>query len=922
MIPAASYRLQFCPEFGFTAARDILPYLAGLGISHIYASPVFKPVYGSGHGYDVADHNSLNPELGSEEEFYALTDAAHAQGIKWIQDFVPNHMAYSAENPLIRDIFENGDMSSYYSFFDIQWDHRDELMRGKVLAPFLGSLYGEVLENGEIKLAYDRNGFSLHYYDNVFPLLIETYADIITHRLSFLENAVGRETPDFVKLLGVLYILESLREEKDAAVRYDKVGFIKRMLWELFSENKDVREFIAENIRLFNGRAGEAESVNRLNELLWKQVFRLSFWKVSNEEINYRRFFSINDLICLKIERKEVFDHCHRLLFSLIREGRIDALRIDHIDGLYEPGRYLLRLREELGDIPVYVEKILHTGEGLPPRWPIEGTTGYDFLNEGAALFCNSAAREELISFYRSFSGLSGRTRELFFDKKRLIITNHMAGDLENLARYLRRVYGHDRHGIDIPIQSLKRALMEVMIHLPVYRTYVTDETGRKEDAGYIQEALSLSRERMPSLLYEFDYIENFLLRSYPEHIDEATKERWDDFVLRFQQFTGPLMAKGFEDTFMYAYVPLLSLNEVGGSLENAGKSPQQLHSFLEHRFRDYPGSMNTGSTHDTKRGEDTRLRINIITECVSDWMEKVRCWSDMNRIHKSGAGAIPDNNDEYLLYQTLIGIFPVSEEAGPELIDRVRDYAVKAIREAKVHTAWIKPDRDYEEGVLNFIGRILSPEHAPVFLEELKQFSETTAFYGMLSSLSFTLLKITAPGFPDFYQGTELWDLSLVDPDNRRPVDYESRQNLAAEIAESETETILRRWHDGRAKFFLIRKALEERKVFSSLFEDGRYLSLKVSGAQEGHLFAFARLLGREAVITVIVRFCMDITAPGLFPLGKETWGDTVIHIPEELSGTFRDAFSGERVNAAGALEVSKILKDFPVSLLLPADR
>jgi (1->4)-alpha-D-glucan 1-alpha-D-glucosylmutase len=921
MIPAASYRLQFCPEFGFNDARNILPYLADLGISHIYASPVFKPVHGSGHGYDVADHNQLNPELGSKEEFYALTDAAQAQGIKWIQDFVPNHMAYSAENPLIRDIFENGSMSSYYSFFDIQWDHHDELMRAKVLAPFLGSLYGEVLENGEIRLSYDQEGFAVHYYDNIFPLLIETYADIITHRLSSLEDGMGRENPEFLKLLGVLYVLESLEEEEDALIRYDKVGFIKRMLWELFSGNHDVRGFITENIRIFNGRAGEAESFNRLNELLWKQVFRLSFWKVSNEEINYRRFFSINDLICLKIERREVFDHCHRLLFSLIREGRIDGLRIDHIDGLYEPGRYLLRLREELGDIPVYVEKILHTGEGLPPRWPIEGTTGYDFLNEGTALFCKPEARSELVSFYRAFSGSSGRIRELFFDKKRLIITNHMAGDLENLARYLRRVYGHDRHGIDIPIQSLKRALMEVMIHLPVYRTYITDEAGRKEDAGYIQEALSLSRERMPSLLYELDYIENFLLRSYPEHIDDATKDRWDDFVLRFQQFTGPLMAKGFEDTFMYVYVPLLSLNEVGGSLDKSGNSAEQLHSFLEHRFRDYPGTMNAGSSHDTKRGEDARLRINVLTECTQDWIEKVRRWSGMNRVHKSGGGEIPDNNDEYLLYQTLVGIYPVSEGIGPELIDRVKNYAVKAIREAKVHTAWIKPDQDYEEGVLNFIGKILSTDHAPEFLAELKQFSETIAFYGMLSSLSFTLLKITAPGFPDFYQGTELRDLSLVDPDNRRPVDYELRRMLSAETGGKGPEALLQTGSDGSRKLFLIRKALEARKNFAPVFGDGRYLPLTVTGAREGHIFAFARLLGREAIVTVIVRFCMELAPQGELPLGESVWRDTAIEIPEEAAGNFRDAFTGKRVSASGRLRAAEILEDFPAALLLPDD-
>lgn len=915
--PTATYRLQFSPDFTFRDAIPLVRYLSRLGISHIYASPVSRARRGSTHGYDVVDQNQINPELGSEEEFFALTDLVHEHRMGWIQDIVPNHMAYSDQNPLICDILENGPYSRYYNYFDIEWDHPDENIRGRVLAPFLGGLYGTVLENGELTLSYDGNGFSVRYYEMSFPLRVETYVEILTTRLTSLESQLGREDSDFVKLLGVFHVLRTLGEEDEGPqARSDKVGFVKRMLWELYSDNQTIRSYIHGTIQELNGEVGRPESFTRLSALLWHQVFRLSYWKVATEEINYRRFFSINDLISLRMESEEVFDHTHQLVLEFIGAGRIDGLRVDHIDGLYDPATYLKRLRARVGDRPVYVEKILDPGEELPGEWPVDGTTGYDFLAMASGLFCDRRASRKMISLYRQFTTLREDPQQLLYSKKRLITANHMAGDMENMARFMRKVFGHDRHGIDIPLQSLKRALMEVMVHLPVYRTYVTDRISRQADRAYIREAVSLCRREFPSLRYELDYIERFLLLSYGKFATEESIGTWNDFVMRFQQFSGPLTAKGVEDTFMYVYSPLVSLNEVGGDFSRFGTTPTEFHRFARNRNRRYPAAMNTGATHDSKRGEDMRLRISVLSQDVGRWSERVRMWRRLNRDKTitSGSRRIPDRNDEYFIYQTLIGMAPFGSPTGQETLGRLSEYLMKAIREAKVHTAWIEPDEQYEAGVVSFLEGILDPERSARFVADFQEFHRSIAFYGMLSSLSQVLLKMTTPGFPDFYQGGELWDFSLVDPDNRRPVDYALRKKLLAELPEHANDELLSNWQSGAVKLFVIARVLAARHASPALFDGAAYTALKTGGTHASRILAFSRQHEGQTAVVVVPRLTAALTDVGTFPCTDAVWKDTTVEIPD---GRLENVFTGETAEiTSGSVPVATLLARFPVGL------
>lgn len=865
-----------------------MPYLADLGISHIYASPVFRSRPGSGHGYDVVDHNEINPELGGREALDSLVKVAHAHGLGWIQDMVPNHMAYSPDNPLLIDLFENGSRSSYRAFFDIDWQTPYRAMEDRVVAPFLGGLYGEVLNRGDLRLEYGESGFAIRYYEMRFPLRVETYRDVMSRRLPELEGRLGREHPDMLKLLGVLYTLESLQAEEDPGARADKIGFVKRMLWELYRGSSEVRTFLTRSVDDYNGTAGDPESFTPLNELHWKQVYRLAFWKVASEEINYRRFFSINDLICLRVEDYEVFEHTHRLLFELVDEGVVDGLRIDHIDGLYEPDRYLQRLRQRIGERPIYVEKILHPDEELPGHWPVDGTTGYDTLNLVNGLFIDGSRSKRIRSFYRSLTGIRDEYESALHDRKRQILTAQMEGDLDNLTRYMRRVVGADRHGIDITAPSLKRALGEVMVYLPVYRTYVTNRINRDSDIDYIKTALSIARKRLPQHGYELDYIESFLLLSYGEHASDEAQRRWNDVVLRFQQFTGPLMAKGLEDTLMYGYIPLLSVNEVGGSPEIVGTSTREFHGAMRRLAEQYPRAMTTTSTHDTKRGEDTRLRIDQISHHFDEWSKAVRRWRSENKSFRRRVGntTAPDANDEYLIYQTIVGILPGDGAVDDTLRERLRDYVVKALREAKRHTDWTNPNEAYEAAALALADGVLDRlSRAPGDGERSSGGADDDAFADSFLALfermragfdraviAQQVVRLTIPGVCDTYRGAELLDLTLVDPDNRRSVDWERR----AEVLERYSgwvDAALAVPRQGVAdstgtaatpyeampleaqKLTVVRLLLRLRRLAPELFLEGEYIPLSVAGASPEEVIAYARVRRQQALVVVASR-------------------------------------------------------------------
>ena len=929
-IPVATYRIQFTPKFGFAAAKAIVPYLQELGITDIYASPISHARTGSLHGYDVVDPNNLNPELGSAEEFDALVDEVQRHGMGWVQDIVPNHMAYDGQNRMLMDVLENGQGSPFSDYFDIDWNYPFETMRDKLLAPFLGGFYGECLENGDIKLGYDENGLHIHYHSLTLPAQIGSYSTVFADGVGSLRRRLGARHPDFIKLLGVLYTLKNLPATEETRERADQIAFVKSMLWELYTSSAEIKEFIDSNIARFNGTEGEPESFDPLDRLLAEQLYRLSFWKVAAEELNYRRFFNINELISMRVEEEKVFRHTHELIFKLGKEGKLTGLRIDHIDGLYDPLNYLERIKQELPGIYLTVEKILALDEDLPADWPLEGTTGYEFLNYVSGIFCARKNKGKLTDIYGRFSGVHVSCHQMAYEKKRLIIGKYMAGDIDGLARLLKSISSRDRHAADFTLYGLRRALVEVLTFFPVYRSYVSQECFSEPDRHYLSESIRKAKESNPGLILELKFIERFLLLQFVAQSDEEKRD-WIHFVMRFQQLTGPLMAKGFEDTTLYVYNRLLSLNEVGGDPDRFGISVQEFHRFNSRRRERWPHAMNATSTHDTKRGEDARARINVLSEIPDQWEQHLKDWSRINRGKKSiiRGEEMPDRNDEYFLYQTLLGAFFLNRREEANFLERLKAYIIKSVREAKVHTEWLKPDLAYEEAYLRFVEGILDPSEGNAFPGELAAGAEKIAFYGMVNSLSWTFLKMVAPGVPDFYQGTELWDFSFVDPDNRRAVDYDCRRTMLNNLKLRESQNgsglldeLLSTWKDGRVKLYLTYKMLNFRRQHKDIFLEGIYIPLEVDGDLQEHVCAFARQLGEEWVVAVVPRLTVEIAPSGSMRSFAEAWGTAGIILPEAAPDVWRNVLTGEQFAAGSAaqrrvLPLHDLFAHFPLTLL-----
>jgi (1->4)-alpha-D-glucan 1-alpha-D-glucosylmutase len=928
-MPLSTYRIQLNSDFGFEQARAILPYLKRLGIATLYLSPILKARTGSTHGYDVVDPNRLNPALGGQEQFHGLLEELKELDMGLLLDIVPNHMAFSGENQMLVDVLENGPSSRYFDFFDVQWNHPVESMRGRLLAPFLGSFYGNCLESGEIQLGYDEKGFHVRYYQLRLPLRLDSYVRILSFRQRELASRLGRSHPDYIKYLGLLYVLRHLppgEHDVDARERYDQIAFAKAMLWELHQENEQIQNFVKENIRIYNGEPGVSESFDALDELLKEQYFRLTFWKVGTEELNYRRFFNLNELITLRVEDEKVLNHTHSLIFELGKRFDDLGLRIDHVDGLYDPLPYLRRLREHFPGAYIVVEKILALGEELPQAWPVEGTTGYDFLNVVNGLFCNRRNHLKLNKIYRRFQGSDLPFSHLLDEKKRLIAEKHMVGDIDNLANLLKRLAGRYRYGSDFTLYGFKKALAELLALFPVYRSYISMDELSDSDREYIGEAIRRTKANLPDFVHELEFIEKVFNLRFEEDLDPENQRRWYHFIQRFQQFTGPLMAKGMEDTALYVYNRLLSLNEVGGNPEKFGISLIEFHHFNRKRSSSWPRTMNATSSHDTKRGEDVRARLNVLSELPMEWEHQAGVWSRLNNRHKANtdSGEVPDGNDEYLLYQTLIGAWPFAESEIPDFKERLESYLIKAVREAKVHTAWLAPDSTYERAFLDFLAALLDRREDNPFLESFLPFQRRIAWYGMLNSLSQVLLKMTCPGTPDFYRGSELWDLNLVDPDNRRPVDFSLPGALLQRIEQTGEGAagqliadLFSSFEDGAIKLFLIYKTLQARNEYGALFTEGSYAPLGTSGRCKNNLVAFARNRGSQWAITVVPRFCTELCRPGTLPVGPVPWDDTRVSLPRGIR-SLRNIITGERMEVRRGLSTGTVFAVFPGALLV----
>jgi (1->4)-alpha-D-glucan 1-alpha-D-glucosylmutase len=851
-VPTATYRLQFGPSFGFKDAAAIVPYLHDLGISDIYASPIFKANKGSTHGYDATDPNELNPELGSDEDFSALTAKRGEYDISWIQDIVPNHMAYSSDNRMLMDVFENGRNSRHADFFDVIWDHPDESLKGKVLAPFLGKPYSEALADGEIQLESTESGLAVRYYDIRFPLAVSSYS----------------------------------RDESQ-------------------------------------------KDVPALGPLLEKQFFKLCFWKRAAEVINYRRFFYLNDFISLKVENPEVFNEIHKLIADFVRRGIFTGLRVDHIDGLYDPAQYLARLRQLAGDKYIVVEKILDLDESLPEDWPVQGTTGYDFCNYVNGIFIAAENEQTFTDTYRQLVNRPEKYGDLLTEKKRAVCEKYMSGEIDNLVHLFDIAARNYQR--ELNLKNIRQALIEIICAFAVYRTYINSENRRDDGKNYIKEAVDLAKSKSPRLTDAIDLVGHVLLPELSETEDVRCSDNSLDFIMKFQQLTGPVMAKGFEDTLLYNYNRLVGLNEVGSRPDRFGVSLDEFHKFNSAKATHWPCGLNATSTHDTKRGEDVRARIAVLSEMPELWSEKVRLWRQINLRFKSECHGLqaPDTNDEYLLYQTLIGALPFDADPTGDFKERIKQYMTKAVREAKEHSSWIEPDEQYEQGCSDFVERILEPADSNEFWSDFLPFQKRVAAYGIFNSLSQALLKMTSPGVPDFYQGTELWDLNLVDPDNRRPLDFEKRRKFLDEIRSREQNSaaelideLRRTRQDGRIKLFLIFKVLNARREYAELFAKGDYQPLKARGKYANHVIVFFRRYGDKAGVTVAPRCLTSLIDAHELPLGTGVWRDTEVPLPASLEGDWQNPITGETQTVGAVreppLRVGRLLEKFPVSLLI----
>lgn len=1014
--PTSTYRLQFGPQFTFKDATAILDYLQTLGISHVYCSPFLKARPGSTHGYDVVHHQSLDSAIGSDEEFGEFIRELHHRGLGLLLDFVPNHMGIDTDaNAWWNDVLEHGQSSPYGRFFDVDWNPEKEQLKNKILLPVLGEQYGGALENGVLSIELDAGAFYVRCYDKRLPVDPKSTTQILTDGIDRLREELPADSPALLELESIVTALENLpnRRVADSAKmdqRQRETVVVKRRLNSLVAESPEIAQFLQNNLAKLNGDPGRPESFDLLDEFLDKQVYRLAHWKVAGDEINYRRFFDVNELAAICMEEQPVFDQAHQYVLQLLARGAATGLRIDHIDGLYDPREYLWRLQhgyvqaiaadlydrfvaknadspaanapcmdsleslqlpaieddaaipdwEEIEEtltawlrrdvksktlpwsehdsdrdptpvlvdaLPLYVlvEKILGAEEQISPCWPVAGTTGYEVLNQINGLFVDEDGFKTIERNYRQWTSTYVHPEDIVYECKRLILRIAMSSELNMLGRQLDRLSEQHRKTRDFTLNSLRDVLREIMSCSSVYRTYVADGVVSQADRKMAADAIRAVRRRNPTLERSILYfVAEVMSLQLPAGSSEHALREAQHFVQRLQQLMGPVTAKGVEDTAFYRYVPLVSLNEVGAHF---GKRCN-LDEFHKANAARHRSSMTTTSTHDTKRSEDVRARLNVLSETPDRWREHVQRCMELNAPHRRQLedGPAPSVNDEYLFYQSALGVWPLHEPTEEErqcLVERLKQYMIKAIHEAKLRTSWIDPDQDYDDAVAEFVVKTLEP--GSDYLAELQAMAELVSAPGLLNGLSQTLLKFTAPGTPDTYQGQELWDFSLVDPDNRRPVDYEMRRRLLREVQElversgqqAAAAELVKDPRDPRLKLYVTKQALEFRRRFADLLHVGEYIRIDAVGAYSDRLCCFGYDDGRQsAVIVAPVRWMGLLGASA--SIDGQVWDDASIPLPNGAAAPWKDLFTGRLHEPLdGGLAVATLLSEFPVALL-----
>jgi (1->4)-alpha-D-glucan 1-alpha-D-glucosylmutase len=943
-LPSATYRIQLNQDFRFADTLKILDYLEDLGITDLYLSPILAARKGSTHGYDLIDPSRINPEIGIEEEFNTLQTELQNRGMGLLLDIVPNHMAASAENPWWMDVLENGEQSAFAGFFDIDWHPPSRNLEGRILLPVLGRPFGEALESGELKLIFQDGRFFIQYFELLFPVAPRSYHSILNLHAGRLKTFLNEESAAYHEYSGILAAAQEIargdyRLGTSAPEQRMRFESTRDRIRAIVGTSPEIARLIEENVAEYNGRQGDPRSFGIFQRLLGDQNYKLSFWQNLNDSINYRRFFTIADLVGVRVEDPIVFEASHGYILRLVSRNPLAGLRIDHIDGLRDPATYLNRLQERLAaeenrtgtQSYVIVEKILAPGEDLPDDWPVSGTTGYDFTNAANSIFVDPDGARRMEEIYSGFIGRKQSFADVLYQKKKLVMSTLLGVEMRSLGRQLAELAAQDRYARELDRPQLISALTEVTACLGIYRTYIRNVELPPAAMQYIEEAVAEARTRAPHLSAAcYDFVREVLLLENPPQVLADQREARLHFVMRWQQFTGPIVAKGFEDTALYVYHPLLSLNEVGGNPRpSQAPSLDAFYKFLEARRQRWPGTLDATTTHDTKRSEDVRARLNVLSEIPEEWQQHLEHWAELNAQYKeeNGGQAAPDRNEEYFIYQTLLGVWPLDQEAHATLLQRVQEHLIKATREAMVHTRWTRPNEAHEKALTNFAAKILAPEnHA--FIGDFREFQRNIAYYGMVNGLSQALIKIASPGVADFYQGSELWDLRMVDPDNRGAIDFERRKAALKQIAQLEPANrdaladIVDHWCDGRIKLYVISQALRFRREHANVFTEGEFIPLQSAGCHAPNVIAFLRRTSSESVLIAAPRWLTQVAQNESPDSGKRDWCDTRIILPNDSPQQWTSVLSSLRLKCesregAPCLTLNNLLRDFPVALL-----
>jgi len=919
--PVSTYRIQFHRGFTFNDFEGSIPYLDKLGVRTIYASPIFEAVPGSVHGYDSVNPQRINPEIGTEAQLIAISRQLTERGMRWIQDIVPNHMAFHPHNPWLMDVLEKGPRSPYASFFDIDW--QSPVHKGRLMVPFLGAPLDEVIEQGDLTVAYQHGKFVITYFDTTYPLHLRSYATILT-------AGEGSPSEAIQGLLDRIRQLQKLRKP-DAYAR----------------QSADCQQAMADLMKDSTGKAYLKRCLKTVNantsciqQIADEQAYQLCYHGETDQQINFRRFFTVNALICLNIQDPAVFDAVHQLPKALLEAGVFHGLRVDHIDGLYDPSQYLERLRKLAGDDTyIVVEKILQNDEELPAYWPIQGATGYAYLSMVNNLFTRTSSEVSFTRFYQSLLGEKMAVRQELHDKKAYILYQHMNGELDNLVALFQSLNLIDPDRLaEVSPEKRRAAIGEFLIQCPVYRYYGNQMPLSQEETTAVQAIFDRIRKSKKGLTSAIDLLEEAVLQK-PQVGEDDYSERALRFYQRCMQFTGPLMAKGVEDTLMYTYNRFIGHDEVGDSPDYFGLTIDDFHQKMIDRQAHWPLALNATSTHDTKRGEDVRSRLNVLTDLTDEWIATVQQWQQLNQELKQNdpnnadlpEGESPDLNDAYFIYQTLVGAYPMPTPASAQedidapsideadFPDRLTEYLQKAMREAKRKSTYEAPNEAYEDATKAFALRLLDKKRP--FWASFQAFHRRVADFGIINSLAQVLLKCTCPGLPDIYQGCEGWDLSLVDPDNRRPVDFALRQQGLDELTASQLEPnwadLWENRYDARIKLWLVHSLLAERNQHPDLFAKGQYIPLTVEGRYKKHVLAFARRYQQVWYVVAVPLGVAQLCSQKTDDVFSIDWKDTRLILPAEAPECWQHRLLKLEGKVENGIAIADLFNGLPLAVL-----